>query len=200
MAQELSFEEVFQQLRQQDEAAAAEVFQRFARRLIGLANHHLTGRVRQKVDPEDVVQSVFRTVFNRLAKGQFDIAGWDSLWGLLTRITVRKCHKWTDYYHAAARDLDREMARQVKSSDSSGSWDFLDREPSPSEVAVFSETLEKVLEGLDERERQIVALSLEGIPVLKITAQLSCTQSKVYRVLKLIRSRLERARDDRIEF
>ena len=34
------------------------VFERFSRRLIGLARAHLNGRLQHKVDPEDVVQRV----------------------------------------------------------------------------------------------------------------------------------------------
>jgi len=162
--------------------------------LIGLADHRLAGPVRQKVDPEDVVQSVFRTVFDRLGKGQFELTGWDSFWGLLTRITVRKCGKWIEYYQAAGRDIEREAARPGASEDSS-SWHFLDREPSPSEVAMLGETVEIVLKGLDERERQIAALSLEGWTVAEIKTEVRCCQSKIYRVLNLIRVRLERARD-----
>ena len=48
-------------LRAGDNAAAAEVFRRFANRLIGLARTHLDARVRQKVDPEDVMQSALKS-------------------------------------------------------------------------------------------------------------------------------------------
>jgi DNA-directed RNA polymerase specialized sigma24 family protein len=48
-----------------DEQAARENFDRFARRLIGLARTRLDRRIRQKIDPEDVVQSVFRSFFTR---------------------------------------------------------------------------------------------------------------------------------------
>jgi RNA polymerase sigma-70 factor (ECF subfamily) len=148
------------------------------------------------VDPEDVVQSVFRTAFSRLAKGQFELANWGSLWGLLTRITLRKCGKWIEYYHTGARTLDREMTPAGQASDSSSGWQFLDREPSPSEVMVLAETVEKVMQDLDEREQQIVTLSLQAYSVAEVTRQVGCTQSKVYRILKLIRNRLERARGE----
>ena len=48
--------------------------------LIGLARSHLGGVIRQKVDPEDVVQSVFRSFFQRNAQGNWNLDDWDSLW------------------------------------------------------------------------------------------------------------------------
>jgi RNA polymerase sigma-70 factor (ECF subfamily) len=197
MTQQLSFDEIFTQLRQGDEAAATQVFQHFSRQLLSLASHRLPGPIRQKVDPEDVVQSVFRTFFSRLSKGQFTVGGWESLGGLLTRITVRKCGKWMDYYHAEARNLDREWSPPQAGSDASPSrsgqigWEFLDRQPTPAEVAVLTETVQEMLRGLDEREQQIVTLSIQGHAVADIIKQTGCTQSKVYRLLRMIRDRLE---------
>src|SRR5262249_37984573 len=105
MAQTPSFDDLLAQLRRRDDAPGAEVFHRFRSRLLGLARKHLDTRVRPKVDPDDVVQSVFQTVFRRLAEGQFELDGWDGLWGLLTCVTVRRCGKWQDYFHTAARDV-----------------------------------------------------------------------------------------------
>src|SRR5262245_47104649 len=39
--------------------------ERFSRRLIGLARVHLGGRLRTKVDPEDVVQSAYKSLLGR---------------------------------------------------------------------------------------------------------------------------------------
>jgi len=85
-----SFDELLAQLRNRDNHAAAEVFHRYRCRLIGLARQNLDGRLQRKLGPEDVVQSVFRTVFRRLADGEFELGDWDSLWSLLTCVTVRK--------------------------------------------------------------------------------------------------------------
>ena len=57
-----------------DDESARQLFCRFASRLIGLARIHLDRRIRQKVDPEDVLQSVYRSFFRRQAEGEFDPA------------------------------------------------------------------------------------------------------------------------------
>jgi len=188
--QDISFQQVLDQLRQQDDATASEVYQRFAQRLIALAPTRLDGRLSQRVDAEDVVQSVFKSVFLRLAEGQYVLGDWEGLWALLTAVAVHKCRKWVDYYQAQGRDLNREVA---VGSDSS--WQVIDREPSPSEAATLKETLEQVLKGLDPREQEIVNLSLQGYQVAEVSGQLGCTESKVYRVLALVRKRLERMRE-----
>ena len=60
------------------------VFRQFANRLIGLAHAHLDTALRQKVGPEDVAQSVFRSFFRRQADQPYDLESWDGLWSLLS--------------------------------------------------------------------------------------------------------------------
>ena len=78
-------------LRTGDEEAAAEIFHRFTRRLVGLARLKLGQSLRGKEDPEDAVQSALMSFFPRYAAGQFELASWDELWGLLARMTAYKC-------------------------------------------------------------------------------------------------------------
>src|SRR4051812_14113370 len=104
MPDEESFADLMARLRAGDQDAAARVYQHFARRLIGLARSRLDGLMRRKEDPEDVVQSVFRSFFARQAGGQFDLDDWNSLWSLLTVITLRKCGHRVEYFRAARRD------------------------------------------------------------------------------------------------
>jgi hypothetical protein len=95
-------------LRRGDDAAAAKVFQEFVARLIRLTRSRLEPWLRHKVDPEDVVQSVCRSFFARYQAGQFTVANWESLWGLLAVITLRKCANQAEHWQAARRDVGRE--------------------------------------------------------------------------------------------
>ena len=72
-----------------DEAAAHDVHARYTPRLVALARDRLPAAVRARTDPESVVQSVYRSFFNRAHDGDFALGDWDDLWGLLARITVR---------------------------------------------------------------------------------------------------------------
>ena len=112
MNDEQSFEDVLDRLSKGDENAATEVFTRYTGRLIGLARSRLNARLRQKEDPEDVVQSVLRSFFTRHADGQFDLEGWDSLWSLLATITLRKCGRRIERFGTAGRDVSRARGGQ----------------------------------------------------------------------------------------
>src|SRR6187402_3281387 len=84
-------------------------FERFTRRLIGLARGHIDARLRHKVDLEDVVQSAYKSFFLRYGEGALATEGWDGLWGLLTVITLRKCADRARYHQAECRDVKREQ-------------------------------------------------------------------------------------------
>jgi hypothetical protein len=66
-------------------------FDQFSRRVIGLARVHLDVRLQDMVDPEDVVQSAYKSLFLRSGTDALAAEGWQGLWGLLTLITIRKC-------------------------------------------------------------------------------------------------------------
>jgi RNA polymerase sigma-70 factor (ECF subfamily) len=147
----------------------------------------LSAALRQKEDPEDVVQSAFKSFFRRQAGRPYDLAGWDNLWSLLALITVRKCQDRAAAFGAARRDVSREAVAAV---------DVFARDPTPSEAAMLAETLEGVLRGLDERDRKLVVLSLQGYTVPEVSAELGCTERTVYRVLARVKKRLEALRDE----
>ena len=183
-----SFNDVMIGLNAGDEVAAAAVFNRFVQRLIALARLQLDARLRQKIDPEDVLQSVFRSFFQRQADGQFTLQGWDSLWSLLTVITVRKCRNVAEHFHAARRNVAREAAPEHSGIGSV----TLARDPTPSEVLMLAETVEELVRGLPERDREILSLALQGYAADEISTQLQRPLRTVYRVLERIKKRLQR--------
>jgi RNA polymerase sigma-70 factor (ECF subfamily) len=188
-----SFEEVVARLRAGDNAAAAAVFQRFARRLVGLARRRLEEAARQKEDPEDVVQSVFRSFFTRQQEGEFDLASWDSLWTILTLMTIRKCANRVAYFHAECRDVQREV-RPVPGGESAQSWQALGDDPTPSEAAVLTETVEHLMRGLVERDREVLTLHLQGYTIPEISTQVGRSERTVSRILDRVRKHLRRMR------
>ena len=196
MSEAAAFTELMERLRTGDQAAAAEVFHRFANRLIGLARVHLDRRIRQKVDPEDVMQSALKSFFARHADGQFDLSSWDSLWSMLVVITLRKCGHKAEYFRAAMRDIDREQ-QPASSEDSASSWQAVAHEPTPVQAALLAEAVEQVLQSLgDDRERQMVELSLQGFSPVEVSSQVGRSERTVQRVLERVRSRLQRMRDE----
>lgn len=183
---DLSFNDLMTRLRAGDEHAARQVFQQYAGRLIALARSRLGSGLRQKVDPEDVLQSVYKSFFTRQARGQVEAADWDGLWSLLTVITLRKCGRWVERFHTGMRRLAAEVG-----PDSASSWEAVASDPTPEEAAMLTETVERLLEGLEGRERQIVALALQGADVAEIAAEVGRTRRTVQRVLARVKEQLQ---------
>src|SRR5262245_58030558 len=132
MPNDSSFPDLMNRLRSGEDEAARDVFARFASRLVGLARRHLDGRLAVKVDPEDVVQSAYKSFFIRQRDGTLEIGNWDGLWGVLTMITIRKCADRAAYYRAGKRDVSRELVVKSEDSLSEAAGQFaIDLEPRP---------------------------------------------------------------------
>jgi RNA polymerase sigma-70 factor, ECF subfamily len=193
MAEQDSFAFLMARLNAGDGGAAAAVFRRYAQRLLALARSRLEEAVRGKEDPEDVLQSVFRSFFTRHQDGAFDVSGWDSLWALLALLTVRKCADRIEYFHAACRDVRREEGLDSPGG-SGGPGRVAAAEPTPSEAAILTEALERLMAGLEGDERDIVTLQLQGYTIPEISARVRRSERTVCRVLERVRRRLRRQR------
>jgi RNA polymerase sigma factor (sigma-70 family) len=194
MPDDASFDHLLAELRAGNPSAAARVVERYAHRLVALARKNLNRRILGKEDPEDVLQSVFKSFFHRVSAGQFRLDSRDNLWALLVRLTLHKCGHRAEHYGAARRDVQREAAAPQPADASSVPWEALAREPTPVEAAMLAETVERLLTGLEPHQRQIVQLSLEGESPARIAAAVGVTQRTVQRVLRGVRERLQQWR------
>jgi RNA polymerase sigma-70 factor, ECF subfamily len=185
-----SFPDFLARLRAQDGTAARDLFERFARALVGMARGRFAPGLRHKVDPEDVVQSAYKSFFARYGDGNLDVVNWNGLWGLLTLITLRKCAERVEYLKAACRDVGREVG-PFAGPDGPVWPDPSGREPTPYEAALLTETVDRLLAGLDETERPVVELSLQGFSTLDISAKLGRSERTVRRIRERVRRRLE---------
>jgi RNA polymerase sigma-70 factor (ECF subfamily) len=172
-------------------AGGAESFERFTRRLIGLARSHLDTRMLRKVDPEDVVQSAYKSFIVRYGDGALAAEGWDGLWGLLTVITLRKCAERVRYFRTQGRDMGREAGAADER------WrDIIDQEPTPEQAAVLAETVESLFAALDEDERSIVEMSLQGYSTQEISTTSGRAERSVRRIRERVRLQLEQQRGE----
>jgi RNA polymerase sigma factor (sigma-70 family) len=186
--QERPFDMLADALQAGDSGAWKQVVTRYTPRLIALARRRLDQRLRQKLSGEDVVQSVYRTFIRRHKEKPYKLESWESLWGLLVVMAVRKCSRAFEHYRTQGRDVRREMPIQV-AGDSSGparaaAREPVDREPTPEEAALLVETLHATFRGLDERERKIIELGLLGDTDREISTEVGRTQYTVRQVRK----------------
>lgn len=188
-------DQLLQRLRDGDPDAPTELFNRFARRLIGLARTRLDARLRQKIDPEDVVQSVFRSFFTRNEEDRFDIRSEDRLWSLLAVITVRKCTNVALHFGRQGRDVRLELGQPSSPDESHPGWEGLARDPAPDEAVLLAEVLEHAMAGLSDRDEVIITAHLQGASIDEIAEQIGRSERTVQRAVETFRTGLERALD-----
>ena len=192
------------------ESAAGQLDSRFRRRLCALVEREMNQRSRRREDPEDIVQSVFRTFFRRAAKGEFQVEHSGALWKLLQQITRRKILKHAEYHHREKRSPEREQYEMddllaVKPPDAREArllGDVLEAvlarlEPPEPEVLrlqlygyTIAEIVDIVLEGLESPYPEILQLRLQGHTETQIADRLGCGREAVRYKLKRIRQRL----------
>lgn len=188
-----SFVKLMAQLRAGDEDAAAAVWQRFVGRLVALAHNQLATWIQRKVDPEEVVQSVYKSFFVRYRdNGQFDFADWDSLWGLLAQSTIWKCHKRIQYFLTDGRDAGREVPLEAGDNSLDSLTRALAPDPTPEEAAILTELVGQLLRGLDDDDRKIIEMILQGYTVVEIHDAVGLSERTVQRVHERVKKRLER--------
>jgi DNA-directed RNA polymerase specialized sigma24 family protein len=191
MPSDPSFDDLMARLRSGDDGAANKVFERFAGKLIALAYHKLDARIRQKLDPEDIVQSVFRSFFGHQKAGDLPGPGsWGNLWSLLVMKTAGKCRAQTRHFHAQRRDVRKEVPLTA-SNESAIGLEICDREPTPEEAAVLAEMIEELLKEFEGRPGDVLLLLLADYPAAEIRDRIGCTERTVYRTYKNVKEWLD---------
>jgi RNA polymerase sigma-70 factor (ECF subfamily) len=176
--------DLIKQFRAGSESAAGELFDRYCEKLMRLAQRRIGQRMASRVDPEDVIQSAFRTFFVRVRNDEFTFDGENDLFKLLVRLTVNKALRQIAHHRAAKRDPHREAGQGTDDSDILAG--VMAHEPSPDvEVAVLDE-FERFLSQLPDFERKVLELKLHGNSTTEIAEALGSYDRKIRRVLERI--------------
>jgi RNA polymerase sigma-70 factor (ECF subfamily) len=104
---------------------------------------------------------------------------------------MRKCAERAAYHRAECRNAAREVSPPQGEESAPGLEPF-GREPTPLEAVVLSETVQQLFAGLDEDERPVLELSLQGYTTREISEQLGRAERTVRLLREGIRHRLER--------
>lgn len=142
-----------------DEEAARLIVENYLDQLVTLARRRLSHKLAGRIDPEDIVQSVFRTFFWRAKEGQFNFAEQDDMLKLLVRITMNKTLRQVARHRAAKRNPGRE-----EGIDEEGDRirELLDSGPTPEVAVAFLDQLEHLLSRLPPLARQVLELRQQG--------------------------------------
>ena len=155
-------------------------FRNWNDQLVQLAAGRLSPNLRKHVDPEDIVQSVFRTVWRRQEAGSIELAERPKVWQLFKRIVTLKACKAARYHRAACRDQQRE----VRNVDVSCQSTFTAKVECKQIIALMKE-------GLSSTHGKMLDLRLEGHSVAYIATELGVARQTVYRGLQLLHDRFE---------
>jgi len=168
------------------QSAAQELFDRYCERLMRLAKRRIGQRMTSRVDPEDVIQSAFRTFFIRVRNDEFSFHEEDDLFKLLVRLTVHKTLRQIAFHRAGKRNPELEAAQ------GSDAQDLLQQvsgdEPSPDAAVALIDEFERFLGQLPPLDRQVLALKLQGYSTVEIAEQIGSYDRKVRRILERIQN------------
>ena len=179
------------QWRAGDQQAATELFQRYAGRLVALARGRLSHRVRRHLDPEDVVQSVYRIFYAQSREGRYDLQCGGDLWQLLVTMTLNKIKNQTKHLYQAKRAVDRQQNFGSEDSLLGLRAQALAREPTPLESVVLTDLVEQIMQKLDSLSRRVVELRLQGHTLEEIAAATQFSERTVCRILDEVKQHLE---------
>lgn len=172
-----------------DQNAARQLFDRYVERLLALARRRISQRLASRVDPEDVVQSVFRTFFGRVKAGQFHLEDPEDVCKLLARITIHKTLRQVAFHKAAKRNASMETGHSEESQERL--LEILDREPTPEEANTFLDQMEHFLDQLRPQDRQILEMRMQGYNNVEIAEKLGISDRKIRRLMERVRGLAE---------
>lgn len=164
-----------------DEEAATALYERYARRVFGLVEAKLGERLRASTDTEDVVQSVFKSMFRGVRSGLYDAPPGSTLWNLLAVIAVHKLRRRAKHQTAQRRDINRNvplesLVDQISSDEAS--------------IEFLEICLRETLEILRPIDREILSLRIQSHTVDEISATTGRSRRTVERSLQKSRERL----------
>ncbi|HAB13433.1 MAG TPA: hypothetical protein DCE47_17270 [Planctomycetaceae bacterium] len=160
----------------------AEFWQAYEPRLRRLAERNLAGRMRRRLDPDDLVQSAFRTFLRRAARHEFELKDRDMLMSLLCTILLNKVRRRVRDHSRQKRGVDREQYFDTLA-------DVQGQNPTPEEEVAFQE-LEQLIQTMGKDEQLVVSMKLAGHSSKEIATELKCSARTVRRILKRIQDHL----------
>ena len=166
--------------------ASTELYLRYAERLLALAAAQTAPDLARRIDPEDIVQSVFRTFFRRASLGHYTIPDGEEIWKLLLVIALNKVRTVGAFHRAAKRDVrrtsggtafDRAVESQAGRNEDA--------------MSLLRMVVEDLLQSQPEAHRRMIELRVEGHEVNDIAAAVQRSKRSVERVLQDFRQRLD---------
>jgi RNA polymerase sigma factor (sigma-70 family) len=182
--------ELVRRFKNDEQSAAGELYNEYAQRLIALARTRLPAMMARRLDPEDILQSVFRSFFVGLRAERWTADEIDDLWRLLAGITLNKLGENVRFHSR----WKRSEAREVETDDGlreGRDGPALSREPSPADIVAAAEELAWLLEKFSVEERRAIELRLRRHTIEEISRLIGRSGRTIRRWIEQARDLLE---------
>ncbi|MGD0899060.1 MAG: ECF-type sigma factor [Thermoguttaceae bacterium] len=191
---EASVSQWIEGLKAGEQTAAARLWQRYFRRLVGLARRKLRSASRRVADEEDIAMVVFESFCRRARDNLFpDLHDRHDLWHLIVRITERKACDELRAQRRKKRGGGKVAGESVlgdgcSSEGGGGIGQVAGPEPTPDFAAEMVESVDRLFRLLGEKELERIAIcKLQGYTSEEIAARIGRSLPTVERRLRLIR-------------
>ncbi len=165
-----------------DEDAATQLYLRYAGRLRSLAAAKAGSALAARFDPDDIVQSVFRTFFRRAAAGEYVVPDGDELWKLFLVIGLNKVRAVAAHHKAAKRDVRQTAGGEAVEGAMPSSVE--------DDYRLLQMTIDEMLAPLSATHREIITLRIAGHDVADISTRTGRAKRSVERILQEFRTSL----------
>ena len=176
---------LLRRFREGEQDAASQLYLRYAARLQALAVSQTSTMLASRFDPEDVVQSVFRTFFRRASKGLYDVPPGEELWQLLLVLALNKIRKLCRHHRAQKRDAAKTLGSPAldRLRKGEGSHD-------ETSVQMLRLVVDELLQDFTQVQRDVIHLRIDGYKVGEIADRTGRSHRTVERILRDFRSQL----------
>jgi RNA polymerase sigma-70 factor (ECF subfamily) len=181
----LSDHSLLRRFRRGSQDAATQLYLRYAQRLRCLVRARCSPQLARRVEPDDIVQSIFRRFFRRVSRGDYDVPPGEELWGLFLVIALNKLRAEEAFHRADKRDV--RLAITVGSPQ-----ELLETQAAGDDgaYAVLQLTIDDVLADLPQQSRLMVELRIQGHDVAEIARHTGRSKRTIERSLQEFRTRL----------
>ncbi|MCA9214034.1 MAG: sigma-70 family RNA polymerase sigma factor [Planctomycetales bacterium] len=146
-----------------EQDAATQLYVRYSQRLIALAKANTAKELTSRFDPEDIVQSVFRSFFRRASTGTYNVPEGGELWRLLLVLALNKVRRSAIRHRAKKRDASNTLSLHGFDSVED---ELVKSDPTP--LTILQMVIEDILQSMPESQRQMIELRIDGCTVEEI--------------------------------
>lgn len=166
--------------------ASTQLYLRYAKRLHALAQTQSSPELAHRVEPEEIVQSVFRTFFRRASQGHYTVPDGEEIWKLLLVIALNKVRAAGAFHRAAKRD-----ARLTTGGEAFERAVEAGTGKDEAALTVLKMVIEELLQGMPAANRRMIELRIDGYEVTEIAERVQRSKRSVERTLQDFRTRLD---------